>query len=205
MKKTRLFSGYAFTLIELLIVVAIIAVLAAIAVPNFLEAQVRAKVSRVQADLRSTATGLEFYRVDNNSYPPYGSINPSDVMSYPAKVNNLNDKMCFCGPGLTTPIAYITSFFKDPFYEKKYITNDIMKDYEYLNMKQHIENLGTAPPWSMIVLYDQTGFWRIIGAGPDGDRGIDIKLNIVYDPSNGTVSNGDIVRSQKKSESRMRE
>jgi prepilin-type N-terminal cleavage/methylation domain-containing protein len=36
-----------FTLIELLIVVAIIAILAAIAVPNFLEAQVRAKVSRV--------------------------------------------------------------------------------------------------------------------------------------------------------------
>ena len=59
----------AFTLIELLIVVAIIAILAAIAVPNFLEAQMRAKVSRCNADMRTIATGLESYRVDNNSLP----------------------------------------------------------------------------------------------------------------------------------------
>src|SRR2546421_10878416 len=59
-----------FTLIELLIVVAIIAILAAIAVPNFLEAQVRSKVSRAKADLRTLATGLESYAVDYNHYPP---------------------------------------------------------------------------------------------------------------------------------------
>lgn len=59
-----------FTLIELLIVVAIIAILAAIAVPNFLEAQTRSKVSRVKADMRTIATGLEIYRLDNNDYPP---------------------------------------------------------------------------------------------------------------------------------------
>ena len=47
-----------FTLIELLIVVAIIAILAAIAVPNFLEAQVRAKVSRTKNDLRTQATAM---------------------------------------------------------------------------------------------------------------------------------------------------
>src|SRR5690606_41954445 len=50
-------------------VVAIIAILAAIAVPNFLEAQTRSKVSRVQNDLRSIATAMESYFIDNRTYP----------------------------------------------------------------------------------------------------------------------------------------
>ena len=60
----------AFTLIELLIVVAIIAILAAIAVPNFLEAQVRAKVSRTISDMRTLNTAIEAYAVDFNLHPP---------------------------------------------------------------------------------------------------------------------------------------
>ncbi len=68
----------AFTLIELLIVVAIIAILAAIAVPNFLEAQTRAKVSRAKSDMRTLATALESYYVDNNNYVPSSPVSDGD-------------------------------------------------------------------------------------------------------------------------------
>jgi len=66
--KRRVSDRLGFTLIELLIVVSIISILASIAVPNFLEAQTRAKVSRVKADFYAIAAALESYRVDNNRY-----------------------------------------------------------------------------------------------------------------------------------------
>ena len=120
-----------FTLIELLIVVAIIAILAAIAVPNFLEAQVRAKIARVKADQRTFATAVESYTVDWNR-PPIGNYegdNWNPVRYGEGHVTaNLWEQA-----KLTTPVAYINGYLNDPFTQQ----GDIGSDGK-------IRNLGTA-------------------------------------------------------------
>ena len=100
-----------FTLIELLIVVAIIAILAAIAIPNFLQAQVRAKVSRVYADMRTCATGLETYCIDHNQYPAYGGREALIIPTPPEEDGGPH----FLPFRLTTPVPYLSSLFMEVF------------------------------------------------------------------------------------------
>ena len=57
-----------FTLIELMIVIAIIGILAAIAIPQFSAYRTRSYNSAAQADLRNAATAQEAYYVDEQTY-----------------------------------------------------------------------------------------------------------------------------------------
>ncbi len=77
LNKTR--SG--FTLVEIMIVVAIIALLAAIAVPNFLRARKRSQATRCLEDLRILDNALDQYAIETNR--PSG-FNPSfaDLKNY---------------------------------------------------------------------------------------------------------------------------
>jgi len=179
-----------FTLIELLMVVAIIAVLAAIAIPNLLEAQVRAKVSRAKADMRSLATAFESYAVDHNRYVPnYGSgmyhspAPPNEYLTYSA---------------LTTPVAYMTSAPRDPFgVDKTRPANEAYYEY-YQEEAVRLDNSysqGARDRWMA------TGTnWMVTSIGPDREvalvaRQFDMVVNFLYDPTNGTVSHGDFGRS----------
>ena len=58
-----------FTLIELMIVIAIIIILAAIAIPNYLKMTERARKASIESDLKSVATALETYSTDWGGYP----------------------------------------------------------------------------------------------------------------------------------------
>ncbi len=70
-----------FTLVEIMIVVAIIALLAAIAVPNFLRARKRSQATRILEDLRDLDHALDQYAIDNGKTSQAGA-SFSDLQSY---------------------------------------------------------------------------------------------------------------------------
>ncbi len=58
-----------FTLIEIMVVVIILGILAAIVAPNVIGRIDDAQIARVQQDLRGVESALKFYRLDNFAYP----------------------------------------------------------------------------------------------------------------------------------------
>jgi len=167
-----------FTLIELLVVVAVIAILAAIALPNFLEAQTRAKVARVKADIRTLATGMEAYAADNNRYP---WCDPEQDHSYLADI-----------PMLTTPVAYMTNLPADVFPPEKF-SEKRQRFYRYYPMDY----------WRYFYPGVDMRNWRWIVMSNAPDREINVDLQnaedairgnywMVYNPTNGTISFGDV-------------
>ena len=106
-----------FTLIELMVVIAIIIILAAIAIPNYLSMTARAKRSRVASDFTAIATVLESYKTDWNSYPVTSGAQPITVT---AAANTANAELAGTGgatvntasantpTGEIGPIVYMT-------------------------------------------------------------------------------------------------
>jgi prepilin-type N-terminal cleavage/methylation domain-containing protein len=166
----------AFTLIELLIVVAIIGILAAIAVPNFLNAQMKAKISRTYADQKSVSTALEIYYLDFNSY-----VEDHDWPSDPRQRGLFR---------LTHPVAYMSSLPFDAFpagHLDQWVEGNSTFEFGSGN--------ATRPgvQWPAQA-------YLIISAGPNlieevsGNDGFPFYVTIrSYDISNGLVSAGDIV------------
>lgn len=74
-----------FTLIELMIVIAIIAILAAVLIPNFVRARATSQVTGCKSNLKNIATAVEAYAVDNDAHYPtvLGDITPNYIKTMP--------------------------------------------------------------------------------------------------------------------------
>ena len=87
--KTNLSSRRSgFTLVEIMIVVAIIALLAAIAVPGFLRARKRSQASRIINDLRLIDSAVDQYAIENNKSSG-ATVGTTDWTNYLKKGTNL--------------------------------------------------------------------------------------------------------------------
>ena len=105
-----------FTIVELLIVIVVIAILAAISIVAYTGIQQRARDSERKADLAAIAKAVELYKADNGHYPPAASGGWCTQLSHPSI------------PQLRTALSqYMGSIPEDPLY------NDTYQDYFYRN------------------------------------------------------------------------
>ncbi|HQP97852.1 MAG TPA: prepilin-type N-terminal cleavage/methylation domain-containing protein [bacterium] len=189
-----------FTLIELLIVVAIIGILAGIAIPNFLSAQLRARVAQCKMDLRTIGQAVHQYHLDHNRFPQRFA----DEHSFFAQT---------IAPMLTTPVAYLSSpSVKDPFgpveeapaptglEENRFVTNQPLPRNSYVYVPYQLFSLWQANP-----KLDRDAY-LVASIGPDRVDSALVYLpfpemrtlpipciqDTVYSPSNGVISGGDI-------------
>lgn len=215
--RSRNYCQCGLTLIELIIVVALITILAMLALPNLLDSQIRALVARAKGDFHAVSTALEMYRLEHGVYPK--GNNSSRVL------NPVPERRLYRATleRLTTPIAYLTgeSVFFDAFKAQwRYGGAD-------LDQRDPID----VPPGSLYnkqlywyaarnatgaAIWDQPNdpdpaWYYLESAGPDlahhnagtflytirtdtpVNRGKVAKM--LYDPTNGTTSRGSIWRT----------
>ena len=169
-------SQAAFTLIELLIVVAIIGILAAIAVPNFINARLRAQIARVYSEEKSINDAYLMYKLDNHKWPPHID---GDLAQHRF---------------VTTPIAYLSTSLWDPF-QKEGVTDAATigwykgQYHEEPGYQMRNEFYATGDPAALRYANEHRNaafFCRSVG--PDMD--IQQERSLPYDISNGLVSQG---------------
>jgi len=177
-------SSKAFTLIELLIVVAIIGILAAIAVPNFLNAQLKAKIAATMGNMKAIGSAIEMYALDNNGYPN---------TYHPNTYTFINPRI-FRFKRLTTPVAYMTASVRDVFNTTDEEPNAVYPFWGPDTMNHRRYGTWFDHP-ALAQVKSQRGGWAIMSFGPDQDFESTQKQYLVwFDTSNGLVSDGDVYR-----------
>lgn len=161
-----------FTLIELLIVVAIIGILAAIAVPNFLNAQLRAKIGHVQAEFNTCKTAFEMYRLDNGAKLPDAWAIGGWYVAWQR---------------FTTPTSYLPSVPIDIFQPKqpdRYVNGHNF--YEFV--EEYRTKPGTGKNYALASLGpDMEDDTLDFGNYPNSSKFVS------YDATNGLLSDGDVL------------
>lgn len=204
-----------FTLVELLIVIALIIIITAIAVPNLISANIKAKVKGIKSEMGSIAIALEDYRVDEGNYPiePDPSKYDPDEIAKPKKALSSKNtiglgKLVFPTKGASDPV-YLYRIPGDPFNDGGEEEWDGKKG-AHNNHYCYFTGEWDADSKTRIDSSTKAEYWALVSYGPDKDQNIDSYTkawnaadpnapnhdtykNLVYNPDNGITSSGDIV------------
>ena len=181
----------AFTLIEVLILASLIAILAAIALPDFIKARTRSKVSQVKSEMRTLAAAIEAYRADNGAcpIPSFGHSTDGDDDSTFEVTNDAMSLLSMTdNRGVTTPVAYIAVMPRDVFSVKG------RQWFGYVGWKDRwiLTSYGPdqdcPPTWNGGDIQEVNDF-------PETNFDPQVLSLKAYDPTNGMVSDGDIYRT----------
>jgi prepilin-type N-terminal cleavage/methylation domain-containing protein len=211
----RIQSVGAFTLIELLIVVAIIGVLAAIAVPNYQQALTKSKVARFQGDCKASELAIEAYNSDMGTYP-WADGYPVPSTCDPWYGNPPSFAQGYLPRRLTTPVAYLNKMPMDIFRDMSDVGSCLPDRRTYLyssdSQNPYIYGGQFSVSWTYAYVKGDTNMqgprpstavWMIFSCGPDtirdmGPGGASApgmarnNTPTCYDPTNGTISQGDL-------------
>lgn len=186
----------AFTLVELLVVVAIIAILAAIALPNLQEAQIRSKVSRARSDIRSCVVALETYAVDQNCYPSPTGFDGSAPFFTDTEFTS-HQFHGFVPHRLTSPVAYLATAPVDVFEIAHEMDHPKKAPFHYSEQYYNAVGLGVSlylRGTALQIGVEANPAYMVLSHGPDAkqqDCGCHEADPALYDTTNGTVSIGD--------------
>jgi len=206
-----------FSLLELLIVIAIISIITAIVVPNLMSANIRARVSGVKADMGSIAIALEDYKIDYGEYPRDSRFSrstsyASDIIAQPNQAfdgkNGSDDDNDAIGLGyLVYPKAdfeptYLKRIAGDPF------NNNGEEDWNGTSGAHNHHYLYFTGKWNSVSgtsvdctsSTDSPQYWALVSWGPDRDNDIEkytdartaLDNDTQYESESGKTSQGDI-------------
>ena len=208
-----------FTVIELLIVIAIISIIAAIAVPNLMSANIRAKVSGVKADMGSIAIALEDYKVDYGEYPkdPRFSRSTGYALDIITESNQAFDGKDDTNPDENDAIGLGYLVYPEAGVEPRYLkriagdpfNNNGEEDWDGSSGAHNHHYLYYTGKWDSgsgtsveCASGDSPQYWALVSWGPDKDQDITSYVGAknavnngtnLYNPDNGITSDGDIV------------
>jgi len=208
-----------FTLIEFLLVIAIISIIAAIVVPNIMSANIRAKVTAIERELGSIAIALEdhktdrgFYPVEPQNDPGHSGLNADEIGSSGVALSGNSaaglGKLIYPVTSSSNSV-YLYTIPGDPFNnngEEEWDGSSGAHNHHYCYFTGKDDGNGNR-------INSQSGdskayYWALVSYGPDKDQDITSYVEAwkavdtnapnynpakAYNPDNGITSSGDII------------